>query len=264
MEDNKVLEDGYLDLKINQYISNFRKRYENEYICIKKFNNFLYKIQSEIGKRGVSQQNAFIMASLTEIQKIFCSAILLFERGLPESANILIRSILELSFKVIEVIRNEDFVEDLLLNDFFEGLAILNDIEKSEMFDMVPQQDIIKLKEKYNKEINGRGKPKTKVCYLVGKNNLQKEYILYRLQCEHSHQSTKVIGDIIKITDKGIHIDGDLRLEEFKTSIAWILSIITIVIEVILKEYLDNDILKKEFDTIQIYFEKNFKDLLNK
>lgn len=264
MEDDGLLEDGYLDLKINQYINNFRIQYENEFLCIKKFNNFLYKIQSEIGKKVASQQNTFIMASLIEIQKIFCSAILLFERGLPESANILIRSILELSFKMIEVIRNEDFVEDLLLKDFYEGLAILNDIEKSEMFDMVPQQDIIKLKEKYNKEINGRSKPKTKVNYLVEKNNLQKEYILYRLQCEHSHQSAKVIGDIIKITDKGIYIDGDLRLEEFKTSIAWILSIITIAIEVILKEYLDNYIFQKEFDTILIYFEKNFKDLLNK
>ena len=264
MEDNRVLEDGYLDLKINQYISNFRKQYENEYLCIKKFNNFLSKLQSEIGKKGVSQQNAFIMASLMEIQKIYCSAILLFERGLPESANILIRTVLELSFKIIETIRNKDFVEDLLLADFYEGLTIINDIEKSKLFDIVSQQKIIELKERYNKEINGKNKPKTKVNYIVNKNNLQKEYILYRLQCEHSHQSAKVIGDIIKITDKEIYIDGDLRLEEFKTSIAWILSIITIAVEVILKEYLNNDILQKEFDTILINFENNFKDLLNK
>lgn len=168
-----------------------------------------------------------------------------------------------MSFKIIETIRNKYFVEDLLLAEFYEGLAIINDIEKSKLFDLVPQQEIIKLKEKYNKEINGRSKPKTKVNYLVDKNKLQKEYILYRLQCEHSHQSAKVIGDIIKITDKGIYIDGDLRLEEFKTSIAWILSIITIVIEVILKEYIDNNILQKEFKTILTCFEKIFKDLIN-
>ena len=81
--------------------------------------------------------------------------------------------------------------------------------------------------------------------------------------------SSEVFMNILKekgfnIENKGIYIDGDLRLEEFKTSIAWILSIITIAIEVILKEYLDNYILQKEFDTILIYFEKNFKDLLNK
>lgn len=264
MEDNKVLEDGYLDLKINHCINDFRKKYEKEYLCIKGFNNFLCKLQSKIGKKGVSQQNAFILASLTELQKIFCSSILLFERGLPESANILIRTVLELSFKIIETIRNKDFVEELLLADFYEGLTIINDIEKSKLFDLVPQQKIIELKERYNKEINGRNKPKTKVNYIVDKNNLKKEYILYRLQCEYSHQSAKVIGDIIKITDKGIYIDGDLRLEEFKTSIAWILSIITIAIEVILKEYLDSDILQKEFDTILINFENTFKDLLNK
>ena len=264
MEDNGLLEDGYLDLKINQYISNFRKKDENEYLCIKKFNNFLYKIQSEIGKNGANQQNAFIMASLTEIQKIFCGAILLFERGLPESANILIRTILELSFKIIETIRNEDFVKDLLLAEYFEGLATVNDIEKSKLFDLVPQQEIIELKQRYIKEINGNQKPRIKAQYLAEKNNLKREYILYRLQCEHSHQSAKIIGDLIQITDKGIYIDGDLRLDEFKTSIAWILSIITIAIEVILKEYIDNNILQKEFDVILTYFESNFKDLLNK
>lgn len=46
---------------------------------------------------------------------------------------------------------------------------------------MVPQQEIIKLEEKYKKEINERSKSKIKVNYLVDKNNLPKEYILYRL-----------------------------------------------------------------------------------
>ncbi|MBR3153039.1 MAG: hypothetical protein IKF52_05540 [Clostridia bacterium] len=260
MEDNRELEDGYLDLKINKYIGNFRKQYENEYLCIKKINNYLYKIQNEIEKKGVSQQNVFIMASLTEIQKIFCSSILLFERGLPESANILIRSILELSFKIIEVIRNEDFVEDLLLVNLYEELAIINKIEESKLFDIVPQQETIRLKQKYKKEINGRIKPNAKPYYLAKRNNLNKEYILYKLQCEHSHQSIKIIGDIIEITDEGVIINGDLRLDEFKSSIAWILSIIAIAVEVILKEYINNNILKVEFDEILIYF----KDIVNR
>ena len=32
MEDDGLLEDGYLDLKINQYINNFRIQYENEFL----------------------------------------------------------------------------------------------------------------------------------------------------------------------------------------------------------------------------------------
>ncbi len=142
------LEDGYLDLKLNQCISNFRNRYKDEYICIKEFNIFLYEVQCEIGKKGVSQQNAFIVASLTELQKIFCSCILLCERGLPESANILVRTILELSFKIIEVVRNKEFVEDLLLAESFEKLVIVNEIEKSRLFDLVPPQKLNELRKK--------------------------------------------------------------------------------------------------------------------
>ena len=257
------LEDGYLDLKINKYIKGFREKYKNEYNCIKKVNMFFQKIQMELTKKGVTQQNTFIMASLSQLQKSYESSILLFERGLRESGNALIRTILDLSFKIIEVIRNEDFVEDLLLEEQYESLALLNDIETNKIFDMISEQQVKEYKKIVETNINHREKPKTKTIYLANKNKLNREYILYRLQCDYVHQSTGIIGSIIKRTSKGdYYIDGDLQLKNFKSSIAWLLSITTISIKVILEEYIKKEELIKEFNEIVKEFEGDFKDLL--
>lgn len=261
--ENENFKDRYLDLRINKYIVGFRKKYKNEYNCIKRVNMFFQKIQMELTKNGVNQQNTFVMASLSQLQKSYESSILLFERGLREAGNALIRTILDLSFKIIEVIRNEDFVEDLLLEEQYESLALLNDIETNKIFDMVSEQQVNKYKNIVKTNINNREKPKTKTIYLANKNKMNREYILYRLQSDYVHQSTGVIGSIIKRTSKGdYYIDGDLQLKGFKTSIAWLLSITTISIRIVLEEYIKSEELIKEFNGIVKEFEVYFKELL--
>lgn len=107
----------FLDLRINNCVKGFRDKYINEYKCLKEIDLFFYSIQDELIKNVVTQENTFIMASLSQLQKLYDSCILLFERGLAESGHALIRTILELSFKIIEVIKNREFVEDLLLEE---------------------------------------------------------------------------------------------------------------------------------------------------
>ncbi len=262
MEDDR-LKDGYLDLKINSCIEGFRNRYKEEYNCLKEIDSFFYKIQDELIKRGVNQQNTFIMASLVQLQKLYDSSILLFERGLVEAGNTLIRPILELSFKIIEVIKNEDFVEDLLLEEQYENLKLMDDIEEHKLFELFPENQLKEHKEIIENRINDRKRPKTKVNYLADKNGLYQEYILYRLQCEYVHQSTGVIGRIIKMTSDGkIYVDADFQLKDFKKSIAWLLSITTISIGILLKDYIQNEDLIKEYNGIIERFEMHFKDLL--
>ena len=262
MEDD-TLKDGYLDLKINSFIEGFRCGYQDEYNCLKEIDSFFYKIQDELIKKKVNQQNTFIMASLVQLQKLYDSAVLLFERGLVEAGNTLIRPILEVSFKIIEVIKNEDFVEDLLLEEQHENLKLMNDIENHKLFDLIPENQLKEYKEIIEKRIDGRKAPKTKVNYLADKNGLYQEYILYRLQCEYVHQSAGVIGRIIKITPDGkIYVDADFQLKDFKKFIAWLLSITTISIGILLKDYIKNEDLTNEYNKIVERFEMHFKDLL--
>ncbi len=262
MEDD-ILKDGYLDLKINSCIDGFRCRYKEEYNCLKEIDSFFYKIQDELIKKGANQQNTFIMASLVQLQKLYDSSILLFERGLVESGNTLIRPILELSFKIIEVISNDEFVEDLLLDEQYENLKLMKDIEEHKLFELFPENQLKEHKEIIEERIDSRKRPKTKSNYLAEKNGLYREYILYRLQCEYVHQSTGVIGRTIKVTSDGkIYVDADLQLKDFKKSIAWLLSITTISIEIILRQYIKNEDLSHEYNRIIKKFEIYFKELI--
>lgn len=257
MEEDKF-KDGFLDLRINNCIEKFRDEYENEYKCLKAVDAFFYTVQEELRKKRFTQENTFIMASLSQLQKLYDSSILLFERGLVEAGNTLIRSILDLSFKIIEVIKNKEFVEDLLLEEQYELLALLNDIEMHKLFDVIPEDKVKEYKKIVKNNIGNRKKPKTKTCYLVNKNKLFKEYILYRLQSDYVHQSTGVIGQIVKVTSDGYcFIDGDLQLKDFKSSIAWLISIINISLKVVMEDYIKNSTLIKAFNEIVKEIEKN-------
>ena len=50
MEEDKFKE-GFLDLKINNYIDGFRNKYRNEYQCLKEWDSFFYRIQDELTKK---------------------------------------------------------------------------------------------------------------------------------------------------------------------------------------------------------------------
>jgi len=259
---NDELKDEYLDLKINDYIIGFRDKYRKEYDVIKEFNAFFRLLQIELGKKGQEQQNVCIMASLNQLHKLYQSAVLLFERGLVESSNVLIRTILDLIFKITECIRNEEFVDKLLIDEKYELIKTLQDIKRNSMFDMLPLEKIEDYIEECNKEINNQPRPNLKASILAAKNGLEKAYILYRFQCDYTHQSASIIGRIIKQTEDGLYIDGDLQLEDFRQSIAWLVSITDIIFPIIINEHLKSEELLKKHEELIGNIESTFKDLV--
>lgn len=256
------LKDEYLDLKINDCIIGFRDRYRKEFDVIKEFNVFFRLLQIELGKKGQGQQNVCIMASLNQLHKLYQSAILLFERGLVESANVLIRTILDLIFKITECIRSEDFVDKFLIEEKYELIKTLKNMKSSGTFDMIPQAKIEEYIEECNKEINNKPRPDFRASTLARNNGLEKAYILYRFQCDYTHQSASIIGRIIKQTEEGLYIDGDLQLEDFRQSIAWLMSITDIIFPIIINEYLKNEDLFKRHEQLVGNIEATFKDLI--
>ena len=256
------LRDEYLDLKINDCIIGFRDKYSKEYNVIKEFNMFFRLLQIELGNKGQGQQNVCIMASLNQLHKLYQSAILLFERGLVESANILIRTILDLIFKTAECIRNQDFVDKFFIEEKYELIKTLKDMKSNKMFDMLPVEKMEEYIEECNKEINNKQRPDFKASTLARKNGLEKAYILYRFQCNYTHQSASIIGRIIKQTEEGVYIDGDLQLEDFRQSIAWLMSITDIIFPIIINEYLKSEEMFKKYEQLVGNIEFTFKDLI--
>lgn len=255
--------DEFIDLTVNDCIVGFRQEYQNEYKIIEEFINIFRMCEEEMEKIGPNLQNTYLLAAIMQLNKLYQSTIILFERGLKDPANVIIRTIIELVFKSIAVIRDEEFIDKLSLYQQYENKKCLEDIKNNKLFDMVPEKELEILIKKCNKEINGAKKPDMNIYELAKQNKLSKEYILYRLQCDYTHHSNSVIEGIIKVKDNGYYIDGNFQLEDFKKSVAWVISITSSIFPILLNEYLKNRNLIGEYNKFLKKFEETFKDVLN-
>ena len=86
-------------------IYNLRNQYKTEYEIADEIGKLLYYVAENCCIKGTEQRNVYVTASIIQIYKYYQSSIILLERGLNESAFSLVRSMIELSFKIIEVIR---------------------------------------------------------------------------------------------------------------------------------------------------------------
>ena len=74
--------------------------------------------------------------------------------------------------------------------------------------------------------------------------------------------NTNIVAGIVKETDKVCYVDGNFQLEDFKFSVAYLISVTIIAFPVIINEYLKNDNIKQQYDLFMENFEKSFKDLI--
>lgn len=257
-----VLKDGFLDLGMNEHIINHRRQYKKEYGVIINFNEYIFKMINILLAKGTNKQNMFIIASVVEMHKFYQSAVLLLERGLPESANSLIRTMIDLLIKLIEVIRVPKSVDTLLLNADYETKNILKYLYQNELFDIVPKEELEVFIRENEKRIKTEKNPRIKTKDLAEKNNVIKMYTLFRFQSDYTHLSTDIIGRVIKTNDEGYYIDESLMLNNFKMDIGLAISIISTMIEFVLNEYMNNELLVNEYKKLGESFENVFKGLL--
>ena len=254
------LEDGFLDLKLNEVVPLFRHEHQSEYLIIFKVKSFLDELQNTFVGNIVSKRDIFLYASILELSKLFQSAVLLFERGLSEAAKIVIRSILELSFKIIELTRNENFMQEMILDVSSESLATLIKMKESGLYDFIIDKNCFdELLNDFQKVKAKSSKVNIRASELAKRNGLENEYILYRTYCGYTHLSAQVIDELIEINPDGVILNGDFRLDDFSESIAMLASITMISFSKILQYLTVGENLKNQFDLLQDDFVKVFK-----
>lgn len=258
----KKQHDEFIDLKVNECIIGFRQEHQSEYIVIEEFINMFRLCEEDIEKIGVNLQSTYLLAAITQLNKLYQSTIILLERGLRDPAYIVIRTILELIFKIIAVIRDEKFIDKLSLYQQYENKKCLEDIKNNKLFDMISEEDIYKLIERCNNDINRAKKPIINVYEIAKENKLSREYILYRLQSDYTHHSNSVIEGIIETKENICYVDGNFQLEDFKKSVGLLISIISSMFSVLINEYLKNNNLINKYNQLSKNFEEEFKDLL--
>ena len=91
-----------------------------------KVESFLYELQSSFVGKTVSEQDKFLAASIVELNKLFQSAVLLYERGLPESAS-LNEEMLQLKKEILRILaKNKSILKTLIASrlNFKAGVFI--------------------------------------------------------------------------------------------------------------------------------------------
>ena len=123
---NDALVEEFLDFKINERLPKFREEHKEEYKVIINLMQLFNSLKDKFVGKNASEQDIFLLSSIIELNKLFQSAVLLFERGIPSSANIIVRTILELSLNIVETVKNKEHIQEIMLNEIKETRSTVN------------------------------------------------------------------------------------------------------------------------------------------
>jgi hypothetical protein len=223
------LHNEFLDLKINDFIQGFRESHKDEYKVIFDLLQLMGSVKDEFIGKDATQRDIFLLSSIIELNRLFQTAVVLFERGLPTSANIIIRTILELSLNIVETIKNEDYIEEIIFSEIKEIRATVNIAKEFNRLDLIPPEKIQEIQETYDLLAKSNSKKKRSVKDLAQKNGFEVEYLLYKTYCGDTHISASALAKNFNISSLGIDFNAGIRLDDFKYEWKEIISIYNLV-----------------------------------
>lgn len=252
------LHNEILDLKINDFIQGFRESHKDEYKVIFDLIQLMGSVKDEFIGKDATQRDIFLLSSIIELNRLFQTAVVLFERGLPTSANIIIRTILELSLNIVETIKNEDYIEEIIFSEIKEIRATVNIAKEFNRIDLIPPEKIQEIQETYDLLAKSNSKKKRSVKDLAQKNGFEVEYLLYKTYCGDTHISASALAKNFNISSLGIDFNAGIRLDDFKYDLRRLISIATIPVPSLINDYLKDADLKMRYDIICDNFQEVF------
>jgi hypothetical protein len=248
----------FIDLEINNCIPNFRKIYSNEYSVIYEVVRYLKSVENEFIGKDASQKGIFLFSAVIELNRLFQSAVLLFERGLRTSAQIIIRTILELSFNIVEMIKNEEYIQAILFNEIKEADKTVKTANEFNKIDLISPEMICKIQETYRLLSKDNPNAKNNVKELAKKNGFEVEYLTYKTYCTATHVSASVLGKNFKASSSGITFDAGCQLSDFKNDIRSLIGSVLISIPCLVNNYFRDEELSQEYNIISNNFMNTF------
>jgi hypothetical protein len=243
-----TLQQRFLDLEINKYLPKFRDRYREEYDVIFELMRYMEIMENKFVDQDASLRVMLLFSAVIEINRLFQSAVLLLEKGLPSAAKIIARTILELSIKMVEMIRNQQYAQEFLVEDICEARCTINKAKKYNKLDLFSVDQIEKTESIY--QTLGNKAEKVTVKHLAEKNNLLSEYLLYRSYCDNTHMSASALGENLKILPEGIVYDTGIQVNNFKKDLRCLISIVLISMPFFINEYFKDENMKGQYDAL--------------
>lgn len=192
---------NFLGKEYEKIIDNVVKENYQVFNYLNRFNNFLYEVIKEFEDGNGTKQIQYIYSSFVLFNKYYQSCVIMIKYGLHESAEVLMRNILEIFFYIKYVINDKDNIESMILKYVITKTKNINNIEKQNFEnELSPENlykykiEIKKIKDEYSKRNICKQPNIKKMCEQLG---LQEDYLKYQYLCEYSHNSFMVLNDLL-------------------------------------------------------------------
>ena len=246
-----VLENGFLDDKVNDVAKNIRETNKEYYEIIYLYNLLRYKVRNKFVK-DVEFAELFIITTFIKLHDSFQNCVILLERGAIDDYYSIFRTMIDKYIDIVFVIKDSNNI-NIINNSFIkETLTTLNIINENKLFDIISEKTV-------NEKISEFSKYEESTKYSTLKKakatNLLKEYMQFRYLSENVHNGFRPLYENLIIKKDGIILDSGFKLENIKENLILLIGFFRDSLKTIIS-YLNDDSLIKEFDLIETKIEK--------
>ena len=210
MKNGEPLEKYFLDDKMDLLVKKIRNQNSTDYNIIYTLLDFSYKIFQEFSDKDHDEFGIYLYSTYMQFIKYWQAYFILIERGLPEAAQSLLRSIHEFAFRICASCIDHSIIEDFTAEALYNKQGILNKISELKLYTLIPQDKIIEYQEAYEKELEKHPYKKITKFQLAQKADLEEQYIFFQFLSSFVHADFDCSGSIIDLREDGVSIDGDL------------------------------------------------------
>lgn len=211
MQNGEPLEKYFLDDKMDLQVKKIRNQNSNGYNIIYTLLDFSYKILQEFSDKDHDKFGIYLYSTYMQFIKYWQAYFILIERGLPEAAQSLFRSIHEFAFRICASCIDHTIIEDFSAEALYNKQAILNKIDELKLYNLIPQDKVTEYKIDYKKELEKHPYKYISKLQLAKKANLEEQYICFQFLSSFVHADFDCSGSIIDLKEDGVLIDGDLK-----------------------------------------------------
>lgn len=171
-----------------------------EYNLLADLNKLINNIVNQFNSQNPQRKAKYISSAFIEIRNLYQSAIIMLENKFLYSFNIILRSMMELSFNILYAFKDENNIYRLEKKAYYEFKKKLNYIEKNHLYNILSKEEVklgiqsieANIKELENKNI----KNAPSIANICEELNLKNDYAGYSLLSNYAHESFDTIFNL--------------------------------------------------------------------
>lgn len=223
---------------------------QEEYNLLLDLNKLINNIVNQFNSQKLQGKAKYVFPAFIEIKNLYQSAIIILEHKFLYSFNIILRSMMELSFNILYVFKDENNMYRLEKKAYYDFKSKFNYIEKNHLYNILNKDQVnfgmqsmeANIKKLENEKIK-QAPPIANICEDL---DLKYEYAWYSLLSNYTHESFDTIFNLNNFDLKSNLVRIGINTINLEDEAIKLIGTAFFTIEKIINEYAP--CLKKEYD----------------